>query len=129
MHVDVKLNRGLSGGGNIGMTTDPDAPSVFVSDEELLGYYSLTHNDVVTKCKERYSDFKQNPRFYELMKTVKADPNCAHERKLDPKNPKSTVKVFYNQEATFARLDSEYTIVSNVAEFMATKVSAALIVV
>ena len=81
MHVDVKLNRGLSGGGNIGMTTDPDAPSVFVSDEELLGYYSLTHNDVVTKCKERYSDFKQNPRFYELMKTVKADPNCAHERK------------------------------------------------
>ena len=109
MHVDINVNRGLSGGGNIGMTTDPDAPSFFVSDEELLEYYSLTYNDVVAKCKERYSDFIRNPRFYELMRSVKADPNCVHKRRLDPNNQKSPFKMFYNPDATFATLDGKYT--------------------
>ena len=129
MHVDVKLNRGLSGGGNIGMTTGSDSPQVSVSDDEFFEYYSFTHAEVVGECKERYTDFKRNRRFNELMREVKANPNCAHERKLDPKNQKSSVKVFYNQEATFAMLDSEYTKASNVAEFMPLQVSAGLSVV
>ena len=108
MQVEVNLNRGLSGGGNIGVTNDPSAPMVQVSDEEALSHYSATYADVVAACKERYSDFVKNKKFDQQMKLVKADPDCSHLRKLNPKSERSATVFFYNLDATFAKLDASY---------------------
>ena len=108
LRVDVKLNRGLSGGGSIGFTNDPAAPKVSISDDEALEYYSDTYHDVIAACRARYPGFKQNARFGSVMKMVKEDPNCAYERKLDPRNPKGQRKILYNLTASLARLDKEY---------------------
>lgn len=109
MHVDVNLNRGLSGGGNIGVTNDPSVPLVRVSDDEALGYYSATYADVVSACKERYSNYIRNRKFGQLMKLVKADAECSLERKLNPNSDRTARSFFYNLDATLTKLDNYYT--------------------
>ena len=108
MHVNVNLNRGLSGGGNIGITNDPSVPVVRVSDDEALEYYSATYADVVTACKKRYDNFVKNRQFDQLMKQVKVDAKCAYERKLNPNSDRSSAKFFYNLNMTLAQLDNSY---------------------
>ena len=84
MHVDVELNRGFSGGGNIGFTRDPAAPAVRMSDDEALRRFPTEYRELVDLCRERYAGFKQNQEFNDLMKVVNEDPQCAYERRLDP---------------------------------------------
>ena len=109
LNVQIELNRGLSGGGNIGLTNDPNAPKVSVSDDEALGYYSAAYADVIVACKERYTDFVKNSQFDKLMKFVKADAECAYERKLNPNRPRSATTFLYNLDAAFGKLDGFYT--------------------
>ena len=108
LKVEVNLNRGLSGGGNIGITTDSSAPLVRFTDDEAVEAYPLTHKDVVAEAKSRYTDFSANRRFNEIMKEIKTDLNCAYERKLDPKNKRSSGQFRYRLETTFQFLDQHY---------------------
>ena len=108
LQVKVELNRGLSGGGNIGLTNAPNAPKVSISDDEALKTFPTTYKELVEVCKDRYSDFKQNQHFHSAMKKVNNDPKCAYERKLDPTANKSPTKRFYNLEQALAKLDNEY---------------------
>ena len=108
LNVEINLNRKLVGGGNIGLTNDPSAPEVKVSDDEALELYPATYPEIVEGCKARYPNFKRNGQFHKIMGGVKADPACAHERRLDPKNPKGQKKFFYNEDATLAKLDEVY---------------------
>ncbi|MCY4080172.1 MAG: DUF3644 domain-containing protein [Caldilineaceae bacterium] len=108
MNVQIDIKPGLSGGGSVGITNDTNAPKFKVSDEEALAIFHATYNDLVAECRKRYPDFKQNFRFNTLMKTVKMDPNCAHERRLNPNKKKSSAQMFYNLDATFVKLDDAY---------------------
>ena len=108
MQVRIELNRGLSGGGNIGLTNAPDAPKVSISDDEALKTFSASYNELVEKCRHRYVGFKQNQQFHSAMKAVNDTPQCTYERKLDPKTEKSSKKRFYNLEQALVKLDQEY---------------------
>ena len=108
MHVQVELIRGISGGGNIGLTNDPNAPKVSISDDEALKAFPATYKDLVESCKTRFPDFKQNDRFHSAMKKVNSNPKCVYVRKLDPTANKSSTKRFYNIDQALAKLDSEY---------------------
>ena len=109
MQIRVEINRGLSGGGNIGLTNDPSVPKVSISDDEALKTFPTSYNELVDKCRSRYPDFKQNKRFHLAMKSVHQDAKCTYERKLDPTTETSNKKRFYNSEQTLAKLDNEYT--------------------
>ena len=109
MHVDIELNRGFSGGGNIGFTRDPAAPTVRMSDDEALRRFPTEYRELVGLCRERYVDFKKNKKFNDLMKEVHEDPQCAYERRLDPTKAAGVRKRFYNVEAVFSTLDFDYT--------------------
>ena len=108
LHVDIQINPQFTGGGSIGITADPSAPMVQVSDDKMLERWPDTYNDILSLCRERYDGFKQNLRFHRVMKAIKENPNCAHERRLDPRGAGTTGKMFYNREATLAMLDAEY---------------------
>lgn len=108
MQVKIELNRGLTGGGSIGLTNDPNVPKVSVSDGEAFKTFPTPYNDFVIVCRDRYLDFKQNQVFNVAMMTVNDDPKCAYVRKLDPTSEKSPKKRFYNIERTLARLDKIY---------------------
>ena len=108
MQVKVELNRGISGGGNIGLTNAPNVPKVSISDDEALKTFPKPYKELVELCRNRYSDFKQNHRFHSAMKKVNNDPTCAYERKLDPTAKNSSTKRFYNPEQALVKLDQQY---------------------
>ena len=109
LSFEIQLNRHLTGGGNIGITNDPSAPRVQLSDDEFFQYYHCTYNDVIEACKERYgSSFKRNFRFNEAMREIKRDAECAFERSLNPGNTRSQKQAFYNLTAALNWLDRLY---------------------
>lgn len=111
MHVHIEVNRGFSGGGSIGLTGDPAAPRVRMSDDEALARFPATYGDLVSECKKRYRNFKQNRNFHGLMKDINADPQCTYMRKLDPTRESSkTCKRFYHYESVFEVLDDSYEV-------------------
>ena len=82
MQIQIQLSRGLSGGGNIGLTNDPNAPKVSITDDEALKTFPTSYNDLVIVCRGRYLDFKKNKAFNAAMTAVNNDPKCAYVRKL-----------------------------------------------
>lgn len=108
MHVDISLNRGIGGGGNIGIGNDPRLPSVRITDDEILQRFPATYQKIVDCCKERYPDFKRNSKFNLIMKQVGQDPRCAFARRLDPTREGGSEKKFYNLDETLKKLDDEY---------------------
>ena len=108
--IDVHINPAPGGGGSIGVTNDPSVPQLSLSDDEILRRYPWTHRELTLTCKERYVDFKENRTFHDLMRNVKTNGDCAFERKLDPKNPKSSSQWRYRPETTITLLDTKYTL-------------------
>ena len=110
LHLNASINPVAGGGGSIGATNDPNAPRMRLSDDQLLEIYSWTHKDLTLECKKRYADFKENRTFRDAMRQVKQNGDCAFERKLDPKNPKSSSQWRYQPEPTLKLLDTKYTL-------------------
>lgn len=108
MTVEVNLNRRLTGGANVGITRDPDAPVVHVTDDEVAELFSETYFGIAETCRGRYPEFLQNARFNGVMKEIKEDPNCAFFRRTNPHSRRSSGMWLYNPEETLKRLDEEY---------------------
>lgn len=102
--ITFKKNATLDG---IGMRYDENGVPIKISEEDITKKFPLTYKDLTTKCQERYSDFKQNSDFNKLMKKIKANKTYAHNRKLDPNNPKSQTKTFFNTNI-WKELDTNY---------------------
>ena len=108
MRVDVEVNRGFSGGGSIGVTSDPSKPRMRITDDEALMLFPCTYDDLVARCRARYLNFKKNQKFNDAMELVKADPECTHERRLDLTQEGGLRKPYFNPAAALAKLDREY---------------------
>jgi hypothetical protein len=65
--------------------------------------------DLKQKLKNRYIDFKENPKYHALKKKVAANPQYMNTRYLDPGNPKSSRKDFYNPNI-LREFDKNYTL-------------------
>lgn len=87
---------------------NPNSIPIELSEENIKSRYPLTHDALIMKCKERYSDFKQGTNFNEIMKSIKQDSKLYHSRKLDPDNQKSPKKPFYNTNV-FKILDIHFS--------------------
>ena len=61
------------------------------------------------KLKGRYIDFKENDKYHALRKKLAADPRFMKTRYLDPGNPKSSRKNFYNPNI-LPEFDKAYTL-------------------
>ena len=108
LQLKVDLVPSARGGAAIGPTSDPNAPRVHVSDDELLQMYPDDHSAIVGQCRERYSDFLANQRFHDAMKPVKQDRDCAHPRWSNPKTETGVPRFFFNAVKVFERLDRVY---------------------
>lgn len=101
----------VKGKGTDGMavrwTNDPSAPAMRVQEEDLLERYPYDFSDLVARLRERYSDFKQDARFFKLKSPLESDTKYCRVRYLDPKNAKSGSKKFFGPE-TFKVFDLHY---------------------
>lgn len=91
------------------ITTDPNAPKVQLTEEQVKDKYPLNYASLTKECSERYTDFIQNQRYHSLRKPLKADKRYCHVKKLDPDNPKSVKQEWYSR-SIFNFLDKHYTV-------------------
>ena len=77
LSVNVEIARMTGGGGTIGISSDPNSPSVRISDDELLEQFPHTFPGIVEVCKNRYDDFKRNSAFHEHLRSMKRNPGIA----------------------------------------------------
>ena len=80
----------------IQVTKDPNAPAIRLTEEQIRERYPWDYKTLTEKCRQRYADFKVNQEYHDIRKGLVADQRFAHVRRLDPDNPKSSRKVFYN---------------------------------
>lgn len=107
--IEVKLARSKSKEApNVRITDDPNAPEIRVTEECILEKYPWNYSKLTTECRERYSDFKLNQEYHDLRKRLAKDDRFGRVRLLDPNNPKTTKKQFFNSHI-MQEFDKHYT--------------------
>jgi hypothetical protein len=91
------------------ISSDPNAIPVAVSEEDIRNRYPWDYAALRDKLKNRYIDFKENDKYHALRKKLAADPQFMKTRYLDPGNPKSSRKDFYNPNIV-AQFDKAYAL-------------------
>lgn len=77
-------------------SNDENALKVILSEEEIIGRYPWDYDVLSKQLSKRYIDFKMNDKYHRLRKSFEGDKRFAHIRLMNPRNPKSGQKVFYN---------------------------------
>jgi hypothetical protein len=90
------------------ITNDPNAPAVRLTDEQIREKYPWDYQKLTEECAKRYSDFKQDKTYHAVRKGLLGDPRFGAIRFLDPGNPKSAKKPFFNPNI-LNELDKHYT--------------------
>ncbi len=97
LRLDIKFSKSKDEAiPKVRVTNDPDAMPVSLSEEDIREKYPWDYAILSTRLDRRYNDFLQNGKYHDLRKTLESDERYCRERFLDPGNPKSGMKRFYN---------------------------------
>lgn len=108
LNVEVKFTKSKTRDAiKVALSDDPDALEIRLTDEQIREKYPWDFQELIYRCKQRYSDFKANKEFYEIKLNCSEDKRYVKVRLLDPGNPKSSSKSFYNPNI-FNVLDKRY---------------------
>jgi hypothetical protein len=89
------------------VSNSPDALPVTLSEKDIRDSFPWEYSVLTERLKNRYSNFKQNDTYHKLARKLAADPRYMNTRYLDPGNPKSLKKRFYNPNI-LAEFDKAY---------------------
>ena len=111
INFEVKFMRSKTKGAlGVHITSNPNAPEVRMTEEQILEQYPWDYQTLTNKCRDRYSDFKCNQDYHNIRKFLCADKNkkLSKTRYLDPGNPKSSKKQFFKPDI-LKELDKHYS--------------------
>jgi hypothetical protein len=112
LDVNISFKRTSAAAANAIIVTndpnDPNAVHVNLTEEDIRKQYPLDYGDLTERLKNRYIDFKANPKYHELRKKLAANPQYRKTRYLDPENTGGSRKDFYNPNIV-AEFDKAYT--------------------
>lgn len=109
IRLQVKLEKSsLSSASKVQVSKDADAVKITMSEQDIREKYSWDYRELCLRLVKRYKDFKQDAKFHALRKPMLADEKFAKPRFLDPGNPKSPKKDFYNPNV-LPVFDAHYT--------------------
>ena len=109
VNIDIKFTRSKAKDAlGINVTNNPDAPAVRLTEEQIRERYPWDYQRLTTECRRCYSDFKAAPKYHDLRKRLLKDKRFGSIRFLDPGNPKSTKKPFFNPNI-MREFDKHYT--------------------
>jgi hypothetical protein len=77
-------------------TDDEKAPKLGISEEDILKTYTLDYKKLTSQLRRRYSDFVENLAYHRIRRSFELEKKYCIVRLLDPGNPKSSMKRFYN---------------------------------
>ena len=75
---------------------DPSALPIHLTEEDIHERYPWDFARLTDECRKRFKDFKANGNYHKIRKALHSDDRFAHSRFLDPGNPKSATKIFFN---------------------------------
>lgn len=105
--IDIQFNKSNSFDA-IGMKYAEDGIPITLTEEDIRNRFPMVTKQLTDTAKNRYSDFKQDKRFNDLMKSIKSNDKLCYVRQLDPENVKSNKKPFYSTNV-WQELDKKYT--------------------
>jgi len=70
--------------------------AVAITAEDALGAYPWRPKDLRRALRERYADFKENQKFFQILRPLEGKRSFCETRVLDPRNPKSAKQKCYN---------------------------------
>lgn len=91
------------------ISNDPTALPVSVSEEDIRKQFPWEYSELNKRLHNRYSNFKENDKYHTLRKKLASDSRFMKTRFLDPGNPKSSRKDFYNPNI-ITEFDKVYTL-------------------
>ena len=93
---------------SVRITDDPNAPQVAITEEDIRKRYPWDYEELTKRLRRRYIDFITNQKYHSIRKPLMTDNRYANSRYLDPGNPKSAKKDFYNPNI-LSEFDKHYT--------------------
>lgn len=81
---------------NVTITNSPEALPITLEEEDIRDKYPWDYNILTQRLRNRYEDFKVAQKYHQLRKKLENNPNYCNTRLLDPGNPKSQKKNFFN---------------------------------
>lgn len=99
VNVDVKYTRSKAKDAlEYRLTRDMRAPEIRQTEEQILEKYPWDYALLTEKCRKRYSDFTTNAKYHGIRMPLYRDERYCKTRFLDPSNPKSPSKRFFNPD-------------------------------
>lgn len=92
----------------VAVTNDPSATKVQLSEEDIRNIYPWDYAELTRRLSDRYIDFRANRKYHDIRKSLMNDPSYVKSRYLDPGNPRSAKKDFYNPNIV-REFDKHYT--------------------
>jgi hypothetical protein len=86
----------LASASKVMLTKDDDAVKVTLSEQDIRERYPWDYGELCRRLATRYTDFKQNQDFHDVRLPLMTEDKYTKARYLDPGNPKSPKKDFYN---------------------------------
>ena len=92
----------------IRVTNDPKATEVRLTEDQIREQYPWDYRELTDRCRKRYPDFKSNDEYHNIRKPLYGSEKFCRVRYLDPGNPKSAKKLFFNSNI-LQELDKHYS--------------------
>ncbi|MDE0297273.1 MAG: DUF3644 domain-containing protein [Candidatus Poribacteria bacterium] len=111
INFEIKLSRSNdTDAPEVRVTSKPDAIPIRMTEEQDLQKYPWDFKKLTDKCRARYSDFKQDKKYYGIKKSLSQDESngLCKIRYLDPRNEKSSKKELYHPDI-LKEFDKHYT--------------------
>lgn len=107
VRLDVRFHRStLATAANVQVTRDTVALAVRLDEDQMRERFPWTFEDLKAQLKRRKPDIKFGKAFFAIREPLMEDKSLVHSRLLDPANPKSSVKKFYNPNMRDRILDA-----------------------
>jgi hypothetical protein len=109
VNIEIKFTRSKAKDAlGVQITNNPNAPEVRMTDEQVREKYPWDYEQLTAECRKRYTGFKSDQKYHDCRKKLAGDKRFSHVRELDPGNPRSAKKPFFNANI-FAELDKHYS--------------------
>lgn len=89
------------------ITTDPTAPEVRLTEDDLLARYPYDYRSLTTQLKRRYRNFVANNDYHRLRRAIENDNRFCHLRLLNPRSPRGGSKKYFSN-AILEYFDNHY---------------------
>lgn len=96
VELRMKRTNSSTADNEVKISNDPNVPTVRLDEEDVREKFPWDYAILTKRLSDKFSDFIMNKEFHAIKKDLEKNPSFCNSRYLDPGNPKSAKKKFYN---------------------------------